>query len=308
MKPAGSSLVTFLNATTAVPFVAHLFAITPRGGATVYLTSHSADITVGGHTWLAGGGSTTRPLLRYDGREQRAGLDPGSLRFSMLTDGSASVVWGSLRLQLAALEGVFDGAWVRVERIFGQALDTPDISLGTLPIHEGPIAGRRVGSFGVEFTVSDGREDLVRPFPRRIVQPGCNWKFGSAECSIPLVSHTFSYTSASGSTVTRINSSSFTSSADDYFALGTITFTGNVTAALAGVTRGIAVHDSTGFVDVDRPLPVAPANGDTFSITAGCPKTLAACGHNGVAGKFGVINSANYGGFPFVPTPDTVSE
>ncbi len=304
MKPAGSSLVTFLNATTAVPFVAHLFAITPRGASTVYLTSHSANITVGGHTWLAGGGTTTRPLLRYLGREQKAGLDPAELRFAMLTDGSASVVWGSVRLQVAALDGVLDGAWVRVERIFGQALDTPDTSLGTLPIHEGPISGRRIGSFGVEFTVSDGRDDLVRPFPGRLVQPGCNWKFGSTQCGISAASHTFTYTTSTGTTATRLVSGSLTTKAAGYFDLGLVTLT---SGALSGMQRGVKAHDATtGYLDLDRPLASVPATGTTFSVVAGCPKTLAACGFNGTNGKFGVVNGENYGGFPFIPNPDTV--
>lgn len=302
MKPVSSTLSTWLDDHTQGVW-ADCYTITPRGGSPVYLTTHTAALLLGGHSYQPGG-SNGRPLVKTNRIKRAAGLDPGSLECSLL--GGSEATWNGVALSLAALESAFDGAWIRVDRVFGDL--APDVSMGGMPVHEGPVSRVKVGSYGVELTVADGREDLLRPFPRRIVQPGCNWAFGSTECGISLASHTFNYTSASGSTTTRVNSSSFTTKADSYFALGTITFTGNVTASLAGVARGVAVHDSTGFVDVDRPLPVAPANGDTFSVVAGCPKTLAACGHNGTNGKFGVINSANYGGFPFVPNPDTVSE
>ena len=44
-----------------------------------------------------------------------------------------------------------------------------------------------------------------------------------------------------------------------------------------------------------------PAGTVTVTVVAGCGGTLVECGHNGVNGKFGVVNSANFGGFPFLP-------
>lgn len=303
MKPAGSSLATYLDASTASGFLAHLFAFT-AAGTTTYYTDHSANITVNGHTYLAGGVSN-RPLFQVVGRSQASGMDPGEIRIVMR--GGTDALWGGKSLQKAAMDRDFDSVTVRVERIFGAALGTPDTSMGSLPLHEGPISRVKIGSFSIEITVADWREGWSRPFPKRILQPGCNWQFGSTECGISLASHTFTGYSVTGtSTTALLTSSSVAGKATGYFTLGTIVFNGNVTAALGGVKRGVADHGASGVVTFDRPLPVAAASGDTFTIVAGCPKTLVACGFNGSAGKFGVINEANFGGFPFVPNPDTV--
>ena len=300
MKPVSSDLSTYLDNTTAGWWV-DLYKFTPKTVSDIYITTHTDSIG----SYMPGG-SNGRPLIKFVSRRQQAGLDPGEMRIRLL--GGAEATWGGVRLPLAAINGAFDGMWVRVERMFGSVPGTPDVANGTMPLHEGPISEIVPFSTGVELSISDGREDLTSLFPKRIVQPGCGWAFGSSECGISLASHTFNYTAGSSSTITRVNSSSFTAKAASYFEHGLITFTGNVTSSLAGVSRGVAVHNATtGYVDLDRPLLIAPASGDTFSISAGCPKTLAACGHNGVNGKFGIVNSDNFGGFPFIPSPDSVA-
>jgi uncharacterized phage protein (TIGR02218 family) len=46
------------------------------------------------------------------------------------------------------------------------------------------------------------------------------------------------------------------------------------------------------------PLPAPPLAGDTFTVYPGCDKTQATC-----TSKFS--NLINFGGFPYVPSPET---
>ena len=73
----------------------------------------------------------------------------------------------------------------------------------------------------------------------------------------------------------------------NWWLAGQITFTGNVTAALAGKT--VAVRGSFAGEILTAPLPVAPAAGDAFTIRRGCGRTFNACCAR--------LNTENYGGF-----------
>ncbi len=68
---------------------------------------------------------------------------------------------------------------------------------------------------------------------------------------------------------------------------GQLTFSGNVTAALQGVSRQVLQSFSGELFCA--PLPVAPASGDTFTLKRGCARTFNACCAR--------LNTENYGGF-----------
>lgn len=73
----------------------------------------------------------------------------------------------------------------------------------------------------------------------------------------------------------------------DYFAQGIITMTSGAANGLSSQVKTIKGSSLQLLVPFDRPV----ANGDTFTITAGCTKSVAACQY-----KFN--NVINYGGFP----------
>ena len=64
----------------------------------------------------------------------------------------------------------------------------------------------------------------------------------------------------------------------------------------AGVSRMVANWDGASTLSLQAPLPFGVAVGDTFTVTAGCDKTMATCT------AFG--NLVNYGGEPFIPPPE----
>jgi hypothetical protein len=80
-----------------------------------------------------------------------------------------------------------------------------------------------------------------------------------------------------------------------YFDLGYLTFT---SGANAGLTFTVDEYLGAGVITIRKVLPFPPSVGDTFSILPGCNKAMTTCNY-----KFS--NLANFGGFPFVPTPET---
>jgi uncharacterized phage protein (TIGR02218 family) len=84
--------------------------------------------------------------------------------------------------------------------------------------------------------------------------------------------------------------------ADTYFDNGQLVF--NFGANNGHVVAVKAYLNSGGTVYFVVPLPALPTAGDTFTIYPGCDKTQATC-----ASKFS--NLANFGGFPYVPVPET---
>lgn len=90
-----------------------------------------------------------------------------------------------------------------------------------------------------------------------------------------------------------------TTSSSGYFDQGVITF---ISGSNVGLSRVVSEYTnsggSNGVVAVVPPFPYTVNTGDTFSIIAGCSKNMTTCKQ-----KFN--NLINFGGYPFVPTPET---
>ena len=82
----------------------------------------------------------------------------------------------------------------------------------------------------------------------------------------------------------------------NFYDLGSITFTSGLNA---GAIRTISDQvGNTNTLKIYPPLPVAPSVGDAVSVIPGCDKTQNQC-----LTKF--KNIAQFGGFPYVPAPET---
>ena len=95
-----------------------------------------------------------------------------------------------------------------------------------------------------------------------------------------------------GSTVNKLISLS--AKADGFYDNGQIVFT---SGANNGLTKAVKSYSGQQFF-FNSPLPSAPNAGDTFIAYPGCDKTQATC-----TAKFN--NLVNFGGFPYVPAPET---
>jgi uncharacterized phage protein (TIGR02218 family) len=299
MRPAGAGLIAYLNATTATPPMAHLVTFTPKVGSAAYWTDWTSDLTVGGHTFKAGGQGTTFPIPRVTKRREVAGMEIGSVSLT-LECGETAALNGTL-LPVAAAQRVLDGATVLVERLY---MPTPgDVSLGAMHLFQGYVGEVKAGGLSVEIEVESGVALLNVEIPRITFQAGCPNTLYDGICGLTRGDFTVTGTVSSGATTTTIPTSrteaTGTINENGWYALGVIAFT---SGACNGEKRTVRTYSNTGGTfTLDRPLPAAPGNGDTFSVYPGCPKTIAACENNTAASGPQFNNRAHFRGFPFVP-------
>ncbi len=135
----------------------------------------------------------------------------------------------------------------------------------------------------------------------RTFQATCDAALGDARCSIDLDDSAFKGT---GAVTGLLRDRSFTVSglggfSITWFTLGTLEWT---SGANAGRRAEVLGHDLTGGVTVltllEAPIRTI-ANGDAFTVRAGCDKRIETCGT-----KF--ANTVNFRGFPSIPGQDAV--
>lgn len=299
MKTASANLIAFLDSTTA-GMIRHLITVTPRSGSAVYWTDHTSTLAYDSKTWLCGGEGTTAPVVVVGGSETVMGLEITTLSMELYA-GTAATFNGTF-LPSAALAGTLDGAWVKVERVFGA--DALDLTMGTLHVFEGPVGNVQITDYGVKLEVESAVALLRVPMPKVIIQPGCTNRVYDAQCALNRATFTTTGTVYGGSSspsyvLTDLTIDTGTTNTQGYFALGVITITSGV---FSGQSRGVRSYSVTGGkVTFDRPFSATVDPGSTFSIYPGCPKTLAACENNTASAGPQFNNKVHFRGFPFVP-------
>lgn len=290
MKASGASAAGLVLATgvfSKADLWAFEFAVPTL--PTLYITSFDVPLTVGGNTYL------TDLLISRGSVDQRAGVEAQSLdlEISQHTDGAPVMVAGLPFLQAVRL-GYFDSCRVTYSKLF---MATPgDVSAGAVPWFQGRVSDVDGGQSKVQVTVESDLALLNIAMPRNVIQAGCTHRVFDAGCTLnPATWRVAGAVTAVASDRTYVDSG--LTQADDYFALGVLTFT---SGALNGVGRTVkSSTNSSGRVTFMQPLPVAPAVGDTFTVLPGCDKKQATC-----SGKFS--NLAHFRGYPYVPTPETI--
>ena len=105
---------------------------------------------------------------------------------ALMAGGSAQLMGANI--SLAAHNGAFDAARVRVERVFSAY--PGDTSMGSVVLFEGNCAGVDPSSTQVVLHVKSDLELLQYQMPRILFQPGCANCFGDSGCGISLPSLT----------------------------------------------------------------------------------------------------------------------
>ena len=167
-----------------------------------------------------------------------------------------------------------------------------DTSAGLVNIFTGRVVEIDCGRSLATFNINSHLELLSQQMPRNLFQAGCLNTLYDGACTLNRASF------AVNGTVTSATASSVTASlsqANDYFTLGTVTFTSGQND---GFTRTVKGFTSGGTFTMLVPLPFVPAGGDTFTIYPGCDKKQATC-----STKFS--NLANFRGQPYIPQPET---
>jgi uncharacterized phage protein (TIGR02218 family) len=277
----GNNLAVWLTTATEIR-MADLYSITANG-VTLRYTTWESNLIVGGNTFLAG-----PPNFRRAAIEEKIGMDTTTLDLTIEAS-SSDLISGVPILQRVVL-GQFDGATVRIDRLF---MDSSGQQIGTVIRFSGFMGaldelGRAHAKFQVESLVNRLQMDL----PHMLIQPGCVHTLFDAGCTLNAASFAESNTVQSGSTVNTIISVS--AKADSYYDNGRIVFT---SGANNGLTKAVRLYASQVFT-FNSPLPFSPTASDTFTAYPGCDKTQATC-----TTKFS--NLVNFGGFPYVPVPET---
>lgn len=286
---------------------ADLYDLTLATGQVYHFTSFQAPLTASIYSPAAGPFAYgTGLVIKRDTITQSTGMNAGSMKLTIspkLNSPSAPVLINGYPFLQACRNGFFDGATIQLSKLFMNR-PTPGVQLDTSPgavgWFRGSIQDVQCGRQTAEFTCDDWLALLgVQQMPRQLYGAGCWHQVYDAGCTLLKSAFTVTGTVAASPTDGAHFNSSLTA-ADDYYDLGVITMTGNVTPLLAGLSANVSTFKHTSGALVLRfPFPVTPAVGDTFTIYPGCDlQQLTGCTKLG--------NLAHFGGQPYGPTPETV--
>jgi len=279
-----SMFASMRNSADAVLYMTELYTIWLRSGTV--LTISGADIPVTWNGLVYSASSVQLSGMKY---RSQIGLSADSQQI-IVSARSTDLIGGVPALQ-AIQQGVLDGAQIQRERVFLSSWNSPPI--GSVILFKGRVTSiDSVGRVTATITVASDLVLLDLDMPRNLFQPTCANTLFDAGCGI--LKTGFTVTGA----VTGISDMStiqWSSSTTDY-SQGTVLWT---SGANSGVTKTIKTSNATSFQLVNH-LPVAPAVGDTFTITKGCDHTMTTC-----RGRFN--NIQNFRGFPYVPPRSVVT-
>jgi hypothetical protein len=202
MKAASVALDTFLLQVIAKGgnfFVADLYTFTLVSGTVVRWTSADESLTVGANTFTAAG-----PYLKRSKIRTSVGLSVDSLEINLLSAGVHHVA--GIPVLIALERGMFDGATVRVERLFMPTFG--DVSLGTIVQFSGTVSEvPEIGRTHARIMVRSKLELLNVMMPKKVIHPGCGHTLFDAGCTLNPASFRVFGTVGSGPNNHAINTS-----------------------------------------------------------------------------------------------------
>lgn len=254
--------------------VCTLWKITRMDAQVFGFTDNSRDVVYGGVTYEAASGHTpsnikTTSNLGVDNLEVQSVLD------------SASITEADIQA------GLWDFATVEI-----MLVNYLSLADGHMMLRKGWMGNVKTGRS--EFVAE--LRGMMQPLQQtigRLYLPACDAALGDVRCGVTLGTYT-----VTGSVTTATSSRVFTDTArtepDGYFDGGLITWTSG-----DNDTYQMEVKSSTaaGVITLQQGMPNDTTIGDTYSLSAGCDKTLATC-------KAKFSNVANFRGFPHVPGTD----
>lgn len=278
----GNNLATWLQTATEVR-MADLYTITLKSGTVLRYTTWDSNLTVLGNTFLTGPPSIQRTAI-----EEKLGMDVSTIEVTLQAN-STDLVSGAPILQ-AIGQGLWDGAAFRIDRLF---MDSLGNQIGMLIRFSGVIGpvDELTRSY-VKLTVNAGTQYLTMQLPPVIMQPNCVHTLFDAGCTLVKANFAENNVVQGGSTANKLISLS--AKPDGYYDNGQVLFTSGPNN---GLLKAVKQYFAKDFF-FNSPLPFPPNAGDTFTAYPGDDKTQATC-----ANKFN--NLANFGGFPYVPVPET---
>lgn len=268
----GSPLSTFVDSNPYPGMekqfrVADFLTITLSGGGVLRYTSSDTDVTYNGNVYLTAR-SGVAPLFKRSHTRTVIGVEVDTMELEIMPD-STHLISGQQMLQ-AAVEGVFDGAQVLVERAFMPRWGSA--AAGTVIMFSGRVADLEARRTSILIQVKSDLELLNTMIPIELYQPGCLHTLYDSGCALSKANFACSSTASNGSTRSAITCS--LAEVNGYFDKGIIAFSNGPNS---GVSRTVKLHTS-GLLTTIVPFPSIPGVGDAFTAYPGCDKQQTTCG------------------------------
>ena len=260
-----------------VTTLATCWLLTLKDGAVIGVTDHSADI-----------------IIEEQAYEARTGFTPGAVASHSNLNVDSLEIEGMLDSDIITHEDIIAGRFDFAElEVF--MVNYRDISQGKLPLKKGWMG--EISLANNQFVAEvQGLSQRANAAIGSLYSPSCRVKFGDNSCKLDLEAFTVM------GVVTEVVSSreffdSSRAEAAGYFTAGKITFTSGLNNGQSMEVKGYA----NGTIALTLPLPYMLAEGDGYSMVAGCDKTFSTC-----ALRFD--NAVNFRGEPHVPGMDKMLE
>ena len=193
-----------------------------------------------------------------------------------------------------ALNGLFDACEIFVQTVYMPIGQWGNVSYGVETKFWGTITDiTAISRNKVEFNCADWTYLMDMKIPSRLIQSNCPWGFADANCSLTASNYTTNFTAAAGTTGWVMVPQTAFGAGAGYFTQGVVKC---LSGANIGLSQAVRLHDTSGHLQVTYPWLFTPSIGDTFSVIAGCDKSITTCNP-----KFN--NQIHFSGMPFVPPP-----
>lgn len=282
MKSASGPLAALLD--SGQDFVmADLWTLTLSGGSVVRWSGADVALSANGNSYTLG------PVIERGSVSEKRGIEVATLDVRISAN-AGDMINGVPLIPFITRHGL-DGAVVRLDRGFGT--DWASALTGTVLRFAGKVTSiSEISGSTAKLTVSSWAILLNVNMPPNLYQAGCLHAVYDAGCGLSAAS--FAASGAVSGTPTALSFNSGLSVAVNDYAQGRVVST---SGANTGVARAIKSNMASAFTLI-QPLPVIPSAGDSFTVYAGCDRTMGRC-----STKFN--NLGRFKGTPFVPTPES---
>lgn len=285
MKKTSQELIDFLASDEGKKLkIADLYTFVLTSGQEIRFTSADFDIIHNDKVFSHKNAGVSRSDMSW-----QSGLSVDDVTIELNPGPNDKV--GSVTLVEAFRNGTFDGASIQLDMAFySEGWNKPPLILEKLFV--GNVDVDEVSGSYVKLNIKSLTELLNTNFPSDVYQTACHYSLYSSGCDVSKTNYSEKCLAESGSAKKEIKC--YLNRDDGYYQNGVIHFTSglniNVKKSVKIQTRSLVV--------LSTPLQYPPKKGDSFTISAGCDKTMSTC-----KSKFN--NLDNFSGTPFIPNPDS---
>jgi hypothetical protein len=235
------------------------------------------------------------------------------MEVDMLVGGDDYIALGNtatMTWQEAIFHGLFDGGYCKLDRAFFTTHAGDPRTLGTCQgsvcWFYGRLSDITVGRTKITIKVKSLLDLLTIQMPRRLYQASCGWIFGAPGCDYDRSNGKNANGDDTG--IGRVSIAVIAGSDKSHLVFDTGAWTPNPTDIYDNGTMISTSGQNHGYMRTIGLISgntiyylkpwIFPVNtGDTFDLLPGCNHTQSRCGD--------FNNTARYGGFPYIPPPET---